>query len=399
MVESRARRTVRPPKPESKTPMMGRCGVAGFESCIELLAAGGGISRGVSAEEVGVAGEGFAGLAIDEEADLLDLREVGVERADHGEQGEVFDFDAGGMLADEAAAEIDDGELAAGGGGLGGVGVVGGDGNGGGVAVGVGCSVGVDGVADDGKREEEDLVDGGTGLERVCGAGEGVLGDEVVEKSAGAGGGLGGKGDVAGLSGDGAVVVVGEEEGDGLFVGVGGVKGRGVGEALDASAALLAMGEELDAHADDGGDHDPEDDARGADAHGVVASAVVGSGSGGARCGGGLTASFQRMRALAAACAMDCWYESSLMESGSSVRGASSKTSAGQAVESTGRMEAEPLTSGMRERLRASAMLPARCCDCVTQGAWRVSQGAAEGSPGAGVSSEVERWTPLPEEV
>ena len=65
-----------------------------------------------------MAGEGFAGLAVDEEADLLDLREVGVEGADHGEQGEGFDLDAGGVLIDEAAAEVDDGELAAGGGGL-----------------------------------------------------------------------------------------------------------------------------------------------------------------------------------------------------------------------------------------------------------------------------------------
>src|SRR6201996_2509838 len=98
MVESRARRTVRPPKPESKTPIMGRCGVSGFESCIELLAAGGGVSRGVGAQEVGVAGEGFAGLAVDEEADLLDLREVGVGGADHGGGGEGFDLAAGGGL-------------------------------------------------------------------------------------------------------------------------------------------------------------------------------------------------------------------------------------------------------------------------------------------------------------
>src|ERR1700754_3084743 len=122
---------------------------------VRLLAAVGGVAGGIGAEEVGVAGEGFAGLAVDEEPDLLDLREVGVEGADHGEQGEGFDFDAGGMLADEAAAEIDDGELAAGGGGFGGVGVVGGDRDGGGVAVGVGGRVGIDGVTDYGKRKEE----------------------------------------------------------------------------------------------------------------------------------------------------------------------------------------------------------------------------------------------------
>src|SRR6185437_9860724 len=127
------------------------------------------------------------------------------------------------------------------------------------------------------------------------------------EEGAGAGGGLGGQGNLAGLGGDGAVVVVGEEEGDGLFVGVGGVEGHGVAEPLDAGAALLPVGKELDAHRDDGDDHDPEDDARGAEAHGVAASVVAGSGSGGARCGGGWTASFQRMRALAVAWATDCW--------------------------------------------------------------------------------------------
>ena len=79
------------------------------------------------------------------------------------------------------------------------------------------------------------------------GAGESVLGDEVVDKGAGASGGLGGERDVAGLGGDGAVVVIGEEEGYGLFVGIGGVEGGGVGEALDACAALLKVGEELDA--------------------------------------------------------------------------------------------------------------------------------------------------------
>ncbi len=56
----------------------------------------------------------------------------------------------------------------------------------------------VDGVADDGEWKEEDFVDGGAGVERVRGAGEGVLGDEVVEKGAGARGGLGGEGDLAG---------------------------------------------------------------------------------------------------------------------------------------------------------------------------------------------------------
>ncbi len=102
--------------------------------------------------------------------------------------------------------------------------------------------------------------------------------------------------------GDGAVVVVGEEEGDGLLVGVGGVERHGVGEALDAAAAGFAMREEADAHGDDGDDGDPEEDAVGADAHWLASAvAVVVGGAGGVRRGGGWTASFQRMRALAAA--------------------------------------------------------------------------------------------------
>ena len=80
-------------------------------------------------------------------------------------------------------------------------------------------------MAGDGQREEEDVVDGGAGLEGVGGAGEGVLGDEVVEEGAGAGGGLGGERDLAVVGGDGAVGVVGEVEGDGFGVGVGGVDG------------------------------------------------------------------------------------------------------------------------------------------------------------------------------
>src|ERR1700743_1423924 len=109
-------------------------------------AAAGGVAGGVGAEEVGVAGEGFASLAVDEEADLLDLREVGVECADHGEQGEVLDLDTRGMLPDESAAEVNDGELAASGEGLELVGVSGSNGGGGGVAVGIGGLGGVGGV-------------------------------------------------------------------------------------------------------------------------------------------------------------------------------------------------------------------------------------------------------------
>ena len=71
-----------------------------------------GVGGGVGAEEVGVAGEGVVGLAVDEEADGGDLREGGVEGADDGLHGEGFDLDAGGVVVDEGAAEVDDGELA-----------------------------------------------------------------------------------------------------------------------------------------------------------------------------------------------------------------------------------------------------------------------------------------------
>ena len=73
---------------------------------------GGGVGGGVGAEEVGVAGEGVVGLAVDQEADGGDLREGGVEGADDGLHGEGFDLDAGGVVVDEAAAEVDDGQLA-----------------------------------------------------------------------------------------------------------------------------------------------------------------------------------------------------------------------------------------------------------------------------------------------
>src|SRR6266702_1782216 len=130
----RARRTVRPPKPESKTPMVGvggmefsvvrcqfsvlscsaslsvlrwRCSVAGWFN--RVCGFGCGVGGGVGAEEVGVAGEGVVGVAVDEEADGGDLGEGGVEGADHGFDGEGFDLDAGGVIVDETAAQVDDG--------------------------------------------------------------------------------------------------------------------------------------------------------------------------------------------------------------------------------------------------------------------------------------------------
>ena len=54
-----------------------------------------GVHDRVGAGEVGVAGEGFAGLPVDEEADLFDTGLVGVKGGDDGAKGEVFGFDAG----------------------------------------------------------------------------------------------------------------------------------------------------------------------------------------------------------------------------------------------------------------------------------------------------------------
>jgi hypothetical protein len=70
---------------------------------------GGGVFGRVGAKEIGMASEGVVGLAIDEEADLGDLREGSVEGADDRLEGEGFGLDAGGMVVDEGAVEIDDG--------------------------------------------------------------------------------------------------------------------------------------------------------------------------------------------------------------------------------------------------------------------------------------------------
>jgi hypothetical protein len=67
-----------------------------------------GVVCGIGVEEIGVAGERVVGLAVYEEADGGYLGERGVEGADDGVDGEGFDLNAGGMVVDEAAAEIDD---------------------------------------------------------------------------------------------------------------------------------------------------------------------------------------------------------------------------------------------------------------------------------------------------
>ena len=77
---------------------------------------GDGVGDEVGASEVGVAGQGGTRLAIDEETDLCDAGQVGVDGAADGEHCEGFGFEAGGVSGDEAAGQIDDGKLRAGGG-------------------------------------------------------------------------------------------------------------------------------------------------------------------------------------------------------------------------------------------------------------------------------------------
>jgi hypothetical protein len=68
---------------------------------------GSGVLRGVVTEEVCVAGEGVVRLTVHQKAHLRDLRQTSVEGADDGLEGEGFDLDAGGVVGDEGAAEVD----------------------------------------------------------------------------------------------------------------------------------------------------------------------------------------------------------------------------------------------------------------------------------------------------
>jgi hypothetical protein len=54
----------------------------------------GGVDRGISAEEIGVAGECVVRLAVDQETDTGDLWQSGVESPDDRLQGEGFDLNA-----------------------------------------------------------------------------------------------------------------------------------------------------------------------------------------------------------------------------------------------------------------------------------------------------------------
>ena len=79
-----------------------------------MIAFGGrGVGGEVGAGEVGVAGESGAYLAVDQETDLGDAGEVGVEGAADGFEGEGLGFEAGGVGGDEGAGEVDDGKLGA----------------------------------------------------------------------------------------------------------------------------------------------------------------------------------------------------------------------------------------------------------------------------------------------
>jgi hypothetical protein len=73
-----------------------------------------GVGGEAVAGEVGVAGEGRAGLAVDQKADLCDAGKIGMEGGADGEYGECLGFKAGGVARRECAGEVYDGEFGAG---------------------------------------------------------------------------------------------------------------------------------------------------------------------------------------------------------------------------------------------------------------------------------------------
>ena len=196
-----------------------------------------GVGGGVGVEEVGVPGEGVVGVAVDEEADGGDLGECGVEGSDDRCDGESFDLDAGGVIVDEIAAEVDDGELA----GLG-------------VEAGFGFGMRV--------AEQKDVIDGWTALQGMGGVGERVGGEKVFEESAGAKGGLLGESEGFGGRGDGGVSVVRKVKGDVFGAGGGGGgDGSGVVERGEALVRLLAAVEEESRHEEDAAGEAPKENA------------------------------------------------------------------------------------------------------------------------------------------
>jgi hypothetical protein len=194
---------------------------------------GSGVCGLVGAEKVSVAGEGVVRLAVDEETDCRDLREGGVEGADDRLHSESFDLDAGGVVIYKATAEVDDGELA-------------------GLFARGQLRIG----------EEEDIVNGGTALERMRGVGGGVGGQEVFDQGPSPEGWGLREGDGFGSGGDGGVSVIGDVEGDVLRAGGDG-RGDGgcVGGCGKASVGLFTAVEKEDGHEEAAGSEAPEENA------------------------------------------------------------------------------------------------------------------------------------------
>jgi len=68
-----------------------------------------GLGSQVGTGKVGVAGQGEAGLTIDQKADLGDARQVGVERGANGQDGKGLGLKARGMAGSKGSGEVDDG--------------------------------------------------------------------------------------------------------------------------------------------------------------------------------------------------------------------------------------------------------------------------------------------------
>lgn len=168
-------------------------------------------------------------------------------------------------------------------------------------------------MADDGQGKQEDAVDGCAGGQGMLGVGERVLGNEMVEQRARACGALGGERDLPGFERDGAVVIIGQFERNGLAVGVGGVDGGVVGQGEEAVTLALMHVPEPEAHAENAGDEAPEEDALVARDHGFTAEAEgmealpgAAAEASSARCGAFMSLR-QKTSAAVMASAACCW--------------------------------------------------------------------------------------------
>ena len=151
-----------------------------------------------------MAGKGFAGLAVDEEANLLDAGKVLVERPDDREQGQRFDLDSGRMVFGEGAREVDDCGLSH------------------------GAYLGCAGLSGRRSGRKEDFFDSWTRGERMLRFRRGVIGEKLTQQDAGAGASLPREGKLAVDGRDGAVDVAGLEQRNGFFRG-GGLQSGGPG--------------------------------------------------------------------------------------------------------------------------------------------------------------------------